>query len=713
MDEIKPIRPGAQPKVEGDQALSAEQIDQVMKMRAEKQEKKRVWLWGVVIFAAIFLLFASLVVFLLSQGTPETNPFLKLLGIQTLNRQAILLTISNIGFGLLSFVVFLISIVNLFKAGFSQKDPLVRRRSFIVAALSGFFLIFLLFAWIFTYFNLSQGLAVKQEKPTTLSFKTVPAEAINLTAPVTVEFDASEIQADPAVFSLLSHSWDFGDGEKGTGKITAHTFSKKGTGEYVVVLTIKALNKKTQETVEQQFRKIITVQNEKVKAAFKADPVQGPVPLKVIFDASESQDPDGEIVSYEWDFDQDKEFDDATGVKVEKEFAQIGKFTVRLRVTDNNNDSAVAEKEVIVENPNKLSGAISIQNNPSELLAGRNYEFSGEQIISVFGPITSYEWNFDGGGNKKTGKKVNHAFSAPGGFEVLLLARDSEGNISKFTKTVTVKLAAGSPLAVIRTNPPATPDGIVIGELPLTVQFNASESTDSDNDIAEYDWDTDDDGEADKFGSNVSATFEKAGDNEVTLKVIDADGNIGTAKTVIRISDPGLKAKISANPPDGNVPLTVSFDASGSSYYQGRLVSYEWDFGDGTPKILGDALIKHEYAKIGGFEAQVTAIAADGKRASAKININIRPVSLQACYTANNVTGPAPLIVTFEPRCSTGTISEYRWDFGYDGKTSRQRKPTHTFDLPGTYEVILTVAEENSVVASYKSVITVTSSSKP
>lgn len=41
----------------------------------------------------------------------------------------------------------------------------------------------------------------------------------------------------------------------------------------------------------------------------------------------------------------------------------------------------------------------------------------------------------------------------------------------------------------------------------------------------------------------------------------------------------------------------------------------------------------------------------------------------------------------------------YTWDFG-DGETSDQKNPSHTFEIPGTYTVALTVVDENSIVGT-------------
>ena len=61
-----------------------------------------------------------------------------------------------------------------------------------------------------------------------------------------------------------------------------------------------------------------------------------------------------------------------------------------------------------------------------------------------------------------------------------------------------------------------------------------------------------------------------------------------------------------------------------------------------------------------------------------------------ALFFGNPKFGDSPLPVTFTNSSSgTGTLT-YAWDFG-DGATSTQQQPTHTYTVPGTYDVSLTV----------------------
>ncbi|MGI6879701.1 PQQ-dependent sugar dehydrogenase [Microbacterium sp. gxy059] len=90
--------------------------------------------------------------------------------------------------------------------------------------------------------------------------------------------------------------------------------------------------------------------NKTPQAAFSATPgSSSEAPLDVEFDASASVDPDGDALSYEWDFDGDGEFD-AEGVTASHTYEEIGAFSARLRVTDENGRSAATSTVISVGN---------------------------------------------------------------------------------------------------------------------------------------------------------------------------------------------------------------------------------------------------------------------------------------------------------------------------------------------------------------------------
>ncbi len=68
--------------------------------------------------------------------------------------------------------------------------------------------------------------------------------------------------------------------------------------------------------------------------------------LSYIFDGSESSDPDGDSLTYAWDFGDGES---ATGVRAEHTFEAAGSYDVELTVTDPDGASDSRTESVIVE----------------------------------------------------------------------------------------------------------------------------------------------------------------------------------------------------------------------------------------------------------------------------------------------------------------------------------------------------------------------------
>jgi PKD repeat protein len=155
----------------------------------------------------------------------------------------------------------------------------------------------------------------------------------------------------------------------------------------------------------------------------------------------------------------------------------------------------------------------------------------------------------------------------------------------------------------------ATPSS---GDAPLDVAFDGSASSDTDGTIASYDWD---------FGDGTSSTavspshtYGSAGDFTVTLTVTDNDGATDSASTLIQVTTPPAPnqpptASFTATPSSGDAPLDVTFDGSASSDPDGSIVSYDWDFGDGS---VGTGVNpSYTYTDVGNYTVTLT-VTDDG-----------------------------------------------------------------------------------------------------
>ena len=142
--------------------------------------------------------------------------------------------------------------------------------------------------------------------------------------------------------TITSYQWAFGDGSTGTGSVVYHQFAAGGT--FSVTLTVTdnggAANSVTHPV---QVNALLQAP----VAAFTVTPPSPVVGSPVLFDASSSHDPDGTIVSYQWDFNGDGTID-ASGVTGQVIYSTPGTTTVRLTVTDNSGLSASTTQTITV-----------------------------------------------------------------------------------------------------------------------------------------------------------------------------------------------------------------------------------------------------------------------------------------------------------------------------------------------------------------------------
>jgi len=139
--------------------------------------------------------------------------------------------------------------------------------------------------------------------------------------------------------TIVNYFWDFGDGTNATGVTVEHAYVDNGA--YTVTLTVTDDDGATANATS-----VKTVLNRAPVALF-TESAEIVYPTEIIyFNASQSYDPDGYIVSYYWDFGDGA---NATGITVEHSYAENGTYTVTLTVTDDDGatDNVTATKTVL------------------------------------------------------------------------------------------------------------------------------------------------------------------------------------------------------------------------------------------------------------------------------------------------------------------------------------------------------------------------------
>ena len=162
------------------------------------------------------------------------------------------------------------------------------------------------------------------------------------------------------------------------------------------------------------------------------------------------------------------------------------------------------------------------------------------------------------------------------------------------------------------------------GTAPLSVTLDASASTDPDGTITQYHWSTSD-GQT-TSGKKATITFPEAGTYTINLVVTDDKGSksTNTAKKTVFVEpapkvSPAAKQKVS--PTQGQVPLTVSLNASQSTDSDGTIVKYLWDISDGRQVAGRTQQIRFDNA--GTYTITLTVTDNDGLTANTQQTITV------------------------------------------------------------------------------------------
>lgn len=167
-------------------------------------------------------------------------------------------------------------------------------------------------------------------------------------------------------------------------------------------------------------------------------PYNGKEGSPVQFDASGSSDPDGMIVSYLWDFQNDGVWDDTTTVATDS-FVYNDDFSgmIKIKVIDSDDDFS------------QDSSKVTIINVAPTVEAGGPYSGNWDQAINFAGAATdpglddvsklTYEWDLDEDGvYESVGKNVQKSYSYGEKHIVWLRVKDDDSGIGLDSALVTI-----------------------------------------------------------------------------------------------------------------------------------------------------------------------------------------------------------------------------------------------------------------------------------
>lgn len=264
----------------------------------------------------------------------------------------------------------------------------------------------------------------------------------------------------------LTWTWDFGDGNTGTGQNVTHVFPST-PNQFTVTLTINNPNVCGGTFIR---TKIITFNRVAPTADFSFTTSCNN--LSVAFQDQSTIGAGAQIISYSWNFG------DGNTSNVQSpphNYALYGTYNVRLIVQSNDQCNSKDTMIKIVNVTAKPVANFSVANS----CYTQPFQFNDLSTIAA-GNITSWYWNF-GDGNTSGSQNPLHTYTTAGTYTVKL-AVNSEFNCG--SDTITAVVVAGAKSAVNFNLP-------TICLLDATANFNNS-TTIADTSTVSYLWNFDD-----------------------------------------------------------------------------------------------------------------------------------------------------------------------------------------------------------------------------
>ncbi|MEP0814726.1 MAG: PKD domain-containing protein [bacterium] len=368
-------------------------------------------------------------------------------------------------------------------------------------------------------------------------------------------------------------------------------------------------------------------ENQPPVPVLRATPSQGTAPLSVELDASESSDPDGMIVKFEWDLYGTGEFEvigDSTSWYADAVYTEIGGVRPAVRVTDDRGGTAVASAMVAVNPAGNKPPVADFGWSPQSPPVKGDVTFDASASFDADGSIVLYQWDFDG--DKKmdlnTAEPIaTHYYdkSSDNSEEVTLVVTDNRG-----------ALAIKERWLVFNKFPVARFDVKSRVRVEEEVEFDASDSYDEDGSIELYEWDFDGDGVYDE-GPNAWPTaihsYSEPGEYPSRLRVTDNKGAqaVSYSHDIIVAYNHLPYISLSTTLARGESPLSVSFDLAAGDY-DGTVVAVQWDWeNDGIFDLETgpDIELDHEYILEGDFDTLIRAVDNDAAYTERLVGIEV------------------------------------------------------------------------------------------
>ncbi|WP_052696197.1 PKD domain-containing protein [Palaeococcus ferrophilus] len=173
------------------------------------------------------------------------------------------------------------------------------------------------------------------------------------------------------------------------------------------------------------------------------------------------------------------------------------------------------------------------------------------------------------------------------------------------------------------------------------------------------------------------------------------------------------ECSLTATPESGQFPLEVEFNI-GMNDTDSEL-RWVMNFGDGEEIEGNGTTARHTYTSEGLYIPSLTVYDPWGANSSCIASVNVQyneEPSVGFTHTPEEPKAGGSVSFTSSANDPDGGIVEWLWDFG-DGSSSKERNPSHVYELPGVYTATLTVTDSGGLKAVFSRTITVRPENEP
>lgn len=492
-----------------------------------------------------------------------------------------------------------------------------------------------------------------QAQPITVNILNVPASGC---VPVTYTPQATVNSPEP----ITSYSWDLGvpGAIFNTENPPPYTYTAAGT--YTISLTVTTASGCTATaTVPAAVRT-----GTPPVVNFTAIPVDGCASDGRTFTDLTVTTPGAEV-TWDWDFGDGTSSSQQNPTHI---FLDTGMLTVTLTVS-NNGCRASAQQTVHVRPP-VADFRHTVDCNTKQVT------FLNSSIVDpALSPLT-YFWEMGDPANTTftTLNPPPFSYPGPGRYNVSLTVTNGDCDF-KVTRLVIIA---------------DEPADFTIDKSPVcrNEAFTLTAVNSDPANISRYRWLIDGD-TLPGSGRSITHRLPDAGTYDVRLVVIDVNGCI-TARTINDfITVTGPDAAFSLSPEGSCLGSPVTF--TDQSTPAGSVISWTFNFGDGSTETFTAPPFAHTYTSPGAYHVTLTVRDASGCTDTASLPANIIITNPVAGFLADTMYCPGSPLQFIDT--SSGAGLTYLWDFS-DGQTSTLANPTHSYpEGDNDYTVKLTVRD--------------------